>query len=78
MFRTCVVSICGLVGNALNVGFLVTKRDKIDFTESFTNLLILLSVFDIFFLLNCIGTFGLPAVSTSYSTNVYPHALPFL
>ena len=70
------VSVIGIIVNVFNVSFLTRKREKIDFTKSFTNLLILLSIFDIVYLLNGVGIFGLPEVSTWYSENVYSVILP--
>ena len=70
------VSVIGIIVNVFNVSFLTRKREMIDFTKSFTNLLILLSIFDIVYLLNGVGIFGLPEVSTWYSENVYSMILP--
>ena len=70
------VSIVGAIVNIFNIWFLLKKRDDIDFAKSFSNLLILLAAFDLFYLINSMSLFGLPAVSTKYSTSIYPYILP--
>ena len=70
------VSIVGVIVNIFNIWFLLKKRDEIDFAKSFSNLLILLAAFDLFYLINSMSLFGLPAVSTKYSTSIYPYILP--
>ena len=71
------MSIVGVIVNVFNGYILLRKRHEIDFTESFANLLVLLAVFDILYLLNAIGLFGLPAIWPWYSGTVYPNILPF-
>ena len=70
------VSLIGILTNILNIVFLVRKQNKLDFAKSFTNLLILLSVYDLIHLLIGVAVFVLPELSTWYSINVYPHVLP--
>ena len=70
------VSIVGVIVNIFNIWFLLKKRDEIDFAKSFSNLLILLAAFDLFYLINSMSLFGLPAVSSVYSLSIYPYILP--
>ena len=70
------VSLIGILTNILNIVFLVRKQNKLDFAKSFTNLLVLLSVYDLIHLLIGIVVFVLPELSTWYSIHVYPHVLP--
>ena len=70
------VSIVGVIANIFNICFLLMKRQMIDFSQSFTNVLSLLAAFDILYLLSGILIFGLPAVSGWYSMNVYAKILP--
>ena len=70
------VSIVGVIANIFNICFLLMKRQMIDFSQSFTNVLLLLAAFDILYLLSGILIFGLPAVSEWYSMNVYAKILP--
>ena len=70
------VSIVGVIANIFNICFLVMKRQMLDFSQSFTNVLLLLAAFDILYLLSGILIFGLPAVSGWYSMNVYAKILP--
>ena len=70
------VSIVGVIVNIFNIWFLLKKRDEIDFAKSFSNLLILLAAFDLFYLINSMSLFGLPAVSSVYSSSIYPYILP--
>ena len=70
------VSLIGILTNLINIWFLVKKRNKLDFAKSFTNVLILLSVFDLIHLLSGIVVFVIPELSTWFSLNIYPHVLP--
>ena len=74
--RDDLVSLIGILTNLINIVFLVKKRNKLDFAKSFTNVLILLSVFDLIHLLSGIVVFVIPELSTWFSLNIYPHVLP--
>ena len=65
----------GIVFNCFNIVFLWNKRNKIELTKDFRNLLILLSACDVLHLVNGIAIFAMPELSTWYSVNVYPKIL---
>ena len=71
-----IVSVVGVIANVYSVQFLKTKSKEIDLTKSFTNLLILLSLFDLLYLLNAIGLLGLPNISEWYTIRVYKNIAP--
>ena len=77
MFFLIIVSVVGVIANIYSVQFLKTKSKEIDLTRSFTNLLILLSLFDLLYLLNAIGLLGLPNISEWYTIKVYKNIAPF-
>ena len=70
------VSSIGVGFNVFNIYFLIWNRTKIRFTELFSNLLILLACFDLLFLVNVIGIFGLPAVSSWYEKRISAKIFP--
>ena len=70
------VSSIGVGFNVFNIYFLIWNRTKIRFTELFSNLLILLACFDLLFLINGIGIFGLPAVSSWYERRISAKIFP--
>ena len=70
------VSIFGVIANVYNLQFLILKQKEIDLAKSFTNLLILLSLFDLLYLSNAIGLLGLPEISVWYTNNVYKNIAP--
>ena len=70
------VSSIGVGFNVFNIYFLIWNRTKIRFTELFSNLLILLACFDLLFLVNVIGIFGLPAVSSWYERRISAKIFP--
>ena len=76
MFCLIVVSVVGVIANIYSVQFLKTKGREIDLTKSFANLLILLSLFDLLYLLNAISLLGLPEISEWYTQNVYKSIAP--
>ena len=69
-------SLIGIFLNTYNIFFLVKNRHGINLSVTFTNLLILLAVFDTLFLITGIGLFGLPAVSAWYRDNLFNKILP--
>ena len=71
-----IVSVVGVIANVYSVQFLKTKGTKIDLRKSFANLLILLSLFDLLYLLNAISLLGLPEISEWYTQNVYKSIAP--
>ena len=70
------VSFAGVIGNVINIIVLIQNRAISSFTETFTQLLIALSAFDLLYLLSVIGIFGLPALSPWYTENVFSKILP--
>ena len=70
------VSFIGIIGNIFNISVLVGNRRAATFTQSFSNLLIALSLFDLMYLVVGMFLFGFKAVFTAYETNIYPIVLP--
>ena len=70
------VSCIGVIGNSFNVIILNLNRKRLEFTETFTTLLIVLSAFDLLYLITSIGIFGIPALSPWYNENIFPKILP--
>ena len=76
VFRISAVSLIGIFGNTFNIGVLISTRKNSNFTPTFLKLLVLLSTFDLLYLLIVIGIFGLPALSPWYNDNIYIQILP--
>ena len=76
VFRISAVSLIGIFGNTFNIGVLISTRKNSNFTQTFLKLLVLLSTFDLLYLLIVIGIFGLPALSPWYNDNIYIKILP--
>ena len=74
--RISAVSLIGIFGNTFNIGVLISTRKNSNFTPTFLKLLVLLSTFDLLYLLIVIGIFGLPALSPWYNDNIYIKILP--
>ena len=70
------VSLIGIVGNIFNIGVLIYHRKNSNFTPTFFTLLVILSIFDLLYLIIGIGIFGLPAISPWYTDNIYLKIIP--
>ena len=72
------VSFIGIFGNILNIAVLLGNRRTVTFTQTFSNLLVALSVFDLVYLVVGVFLFGLTATSLWYQQVVYPVILPIV
>ena len=76
LLLTTKVSCIGVLGNIFNIDVLISNRRTSNFTKTFLKLLIILSIFDLLYLIVVISLFGLPALCPWYNENVYFKILP--